>query len=55
MFERALHEHELHAIRDATQFEWALAGEAFRQMAEALAGRRATRLPMGPRPRAPDG
>jgi putative transposase len=55
MFERALHEHELHAIRDATQFEWALAGEPFRQMAEALAGRRATRLPMGPRPRAPDG
>jgi len=46
---------DLRAIRDATQYEWALAGETFRRMAEALAGRRTARLPMGPRSRDPEG
>ena len=56
MFERALPEHELNAMRDATRFEWTtLAGDAFREKAEALAGGRAARLAMGPRPPATDG
>ena len=38
------------AIRDATQFEWALGSTSFREHVEARTGRRAARLPMG-RPR----
>lgn len=40
---------ELCAIRDATWFEWALGGEAFRRTVEVRTGRRTARLPMGPR------
>lgn len=53
MFACELSKDELRAIRDAIQYEWALAGEAFLRTAETLAGRRAARLPMGPRPRDP--
>ena len=38
------------AIRDATQFEWALGGDSFRMRVEASTGRRTARLPIG-RPR----
>jgi putative transposase len=49
MFEHALPDSTLRAIRDATRFEWALGSEAYGRMVEARAGRRAARLPMGPR------
>jgi putative transposase len=42
-------EDELRAIRDATQHEWVLGGSAFRQRVEEVTGRRAGRLPKGPR------
>lgn len=45
-----LPEDTVKAIRDATQFEWALGSTAFGQHVEAWTGRRAKRLPMG-RPR----
>ena len=50
MFGQSMTEDTINAIRDATQFEWALGGAAFRQRIEANTGRRADRLPMG-RPR----
>ena len=43
-------EDAIKAIRDATQFEWALGDVAFCKRVEAWTGRRADRLPMG-RPR----
>jgi putative transposase len=38
------------AIRDATQFEWALGSAAFRERIQSITGRRGDRLPKG-RPR----
>ena len=55
MFDHELAEQDLRAIRDATQYEWALATAPFRRMAEARAARRTARLPTGPRPRDPEG
>lgn len=43
-------EDELRAIRDATYFEWALGTAAFIASVERSTGRRASRLPRGPRP-----
>lgn len=40
---------ELRSIRDATSFQWALGGEAFRREVELRTGRRSARLPKGPR------
>jgi putative transposase len=54
MFESPLTDKELDAIRDATQFEWALAGESARRRMEALTGRRTARLSMGPSSRSLD-
>jgi putative transposase len=45
-----LPEETVKAIRDATQFEWALGDASFRTRVEASTGRRTDRLPMG-RPR----
>src|SRR5205814_7773468 len=50
MFGQPVPEGAIKAIRDATQFEWALGDIAFRERAEARTGRRADRLPTG-RPR----
>jgi hypothetical protein len=50
MFGRPAPDASIQAIRDATQFEWALGRRAFRDHAEALTGRRAARIPKG-RPR----
>ncbi len=47
MFATPLSDKELDSIRDATQFQWALAGESARRTMEALTGRRTARLPMG--------
>jgi putative transposase len=44
-----LPEETVKAIRDATQFEWALGGAIFRARVEACTGRRTVRLPMGRR------
>lgn len=52
MFGDETSEDDLRAIRDATQFEWALGGEAFRRAVEFRTGRRTARLPMGPTPAA---
>ena len=46
-FEQAISADVLHAIRDATRFEWALGSDAFRHLVEARTGRRASRLPLG--------
>jgi len=50
MFCDPVAEDTVRAIRDATQFEWALGGEAFRRKVESSTGRRADRLTLG-RPR----
>ena len=47
MFAEPLHAETIQAIRDATQFEWALGDAAFRAVVETRAGRRADRLPKG--------
>lgn len=53
-FGQPLSEDAVRAIRDATQFEWALGwalgGDSFGKRVEAWSGQRADRLPMG-RPR----
>jgi putative transposase len=49
-FESPLPEETVTAIRDATQFEWALGDASFHARVEACTGRRADRLPLG-RPR----
>jgi putative transposase len=50
LFGEPLAEDVVRAIRDATQFEWALGSAPFREHVEDLTGRRASRLPMGRRP-----
>jgi len=50
LFRQPAPDASIRAIRDATQFEWALGNRAFRETAEALTGRRAARQPKG-RPR----
>jgi len=50
MFGQPVPDASIRAIRDATQFEWALGNRAFREKAEALTGRQAARQPKG-RPR----
>ena len=47
LFALPLPEDTVKAIRDATQFEWALGSATFRTRVEAWTGRRADRLPMG--------
>ena len=47
--EQPLSEEIVRAIRDATQFEWMLGGETFKQRAARLTDRRAERLPLGRR------
>ncbi|HET8877660.1 MAG TPA: transposase [Casimicrobiaceae bacterium] len=47
MFGEPLHAETVRAIRDATQFEWALGDAAFREVVETRTGRRAHRLPIG--------
>jgi putative transposase len=54
MFAEPLHAETIQAIRDATQFEWALGDAAFRAVVETRARRRADRLPKG-RPVTRDG
>jgi REP-associated tyrosine transposase len=54
MFGQPVPEDAIRAIRDATQFEWALGDIVFRKRVEAWTGRRADRLPMG-RPRSDGG
>ena len=51
MFGEALPNEAIEAIRNATQFEWALGDTAFHEFVEARTGRRTSRLAMG-RPRA---
>jgi putative transposase len=51
MFACGIADAELRKIRDAARFEWALGDEAFCRTIEALTGRRAARLPMGPKAR----
>ena len=53
MFGQPVPAEAVQAIRDATQFEWALGSVGFRNRVEACTGRRADRLPMG-RPRLSD-
>jgi len=54
LFRQPVPDASLQAIRDATQFEWALGNRAFREKAEALTGRRAARRAKG-RPRKKSG
>ncbi len=49
LFGEPLAEDAVRAIRDATQFEWALGSASFCQHVAARTGRRAGRLPMGRR------
>jgi len=51
LFGEPLAENALKEIRDATQFEWVLGNERFRQGAARWTGRRAERLPLGRRKR----
>jgi putative transposase len=46
LFDQPVADEETHAIRDATQFAWALGSAAFRRGVERL-GRRAERVPLG--------
>ncbi len=48
-FGQSVPEEIVKAIRDATQFEWALGSRAFRERVQTMTGRRSDRLPKGRR------